>query len=75
MSTIRIHRSPSEPDRCGASTLGDTIGIGWFLREVDGVGTVGHGGSANGQFAELLLVPERGFAVAALAKACPDGTN
>ena len=28
-----------------ASTLGDAMGIGWFLREVDGVSTVGHGGS------------------------------
>ena len=55
-----------------ASTLGDAIGIGWFLREVDGVGTVGHGGSANGQFAELLTVPERGFAVMALSNAGPD---
>lgn len=26
------------------STLGNAIGFGWFLREVDGVGTVGHGG-------------------------------
>ena len=58
-----------------ASTLGDAIGIAWFLREVDGVATVGHGGSANGQFAELLLVPERDFAVVALANAGPDGTN
>ena len=55
-----------------ASTLGDAIGIGWFLREVDGVRTVGHGGSANGQFAELLTVPERGFAVVALSNAGPD---
>jgi len=55
------------------SALGDAIGIGWFLREVDGVATVGHGGSANGQFAELLLVPERGFAVVALANAGPNG--
>jgi CubicO group peptidase (beta-lactamase class C family) len=58
-----------------ASTLGDAIGIAWFLREVDGVATVGHGGSANGQFAELLLVPERDFAVVALANAGPDGTT
>jgi CubicO group peptidase (beta-lactamase class C family) len=58
-----------------ASTLGDAIGIAWFLREVDGVGTVGHGGSANGQFAELLTVPERDFAVVALSNAGPDGTN
>jgi hypothetical protein len=61
--------------RLRASTLGDAIGIAWFLREVDGVRTVGHGGSANGQFAELLTVPERGFAVVALANAGPDGTN
>ena len=27
------------------STPGGAIGFGWFLREVDGVGTVGHGGS------------------------------
>jgi CubicO group peptidase (beta-lactamase class C family) len=58
-----------------ASTLGEAIGIAWFLRDIDGVGAVGHGGSANGQFAELLLVPERGFAVVALANAGPDGTN
>lgn len=55
------------------SNLGDAIGIGWFLREVDGVRTVGHGGSSNGQFAELLLVPERDFAVVALSNAGPDG--
>jgi len=58
-----------------ASTLGDAIGIAWFLRGVDGVRTVGHGGSANGQFAELLIVPERDFAVVALSNAGPDGTN
>jgi CubicO group peptidase (beta-lactamase class C family) len=56
-----------------ASNLGDAIGIGWFLRDVDGVRTVEHGGSASGQFAWLLTVPERGFAVASLANAGPDG--
>lgn len=55
------------------SSLGDAIGIGWFLREIDGVKTVGHGGSGNGQFTELLLVPERNFAVAALSNAGPNG--
>jgi hypothetical protein len=40
---------------------------------VDGVRTVGHGGSANGQFAELLTAPERYFAVVALSNAGPDG--
>ncbi|MFE9694841.1 serine hydrolase domain-containing protein [Micromonospora sp. NPDC005806] len=56
-----------------ASTLGDALGVGWFLRDIDGVRAVGHGGSANGQFAELLLVPERNFAVIALANAGPNG--
>ena len=56
-----------------ASTLGDSIGLCWFLRDVDGVRTVGHGGSANGQFAELLMVPERDFAVVVLSNAGPDG--
>ena len=51
------------------SNLGDAIGIGWFLRDVDGVRTVGHSGSANGQFAELLTVPERNFAVVSLSNA------
>ncbi len=56
-----------------ASTLGDAIGLGWFLRNVGGGRTVGHAGSANGQFAELLLVPERTFAVVSLSNAGPDG--
>ncbi len=56
-----------------SSSLGDAIGIGWFLREVDGVRTVGHDGSANGQFANLLVVPERNFAVVSLANADPNG--
>jgi CubicO group peptidase (beta-lactamase class C family) len=55
------------------STLGDALGIGWFLRDIDGVHTVEHNGSANGQFANLLTVPERDFAVAVLSNAGPDG--
>ncbi|HLV98257.1 MAG TPA: serine hydrolase domain-containing protein [Ktedonobacterales bacterium] len=56
-----------------SSNLGDAIGLGWFLRDVNGVRTVGHAGSANGQFAELLLVPERNFAVVSLSNASPGG--
>ena len=54
------------------SSLGDAFGICWFLRDVDGVRTVGHGGSANGQFANLLMVPERNFAIVAMSNAGPD---
>jgi CubicO group peptidase (beta-lactamase class C family) len=59
--------------RLRGSTLGDAVGLGWFVRDIDGVRAVGHGGTANGQFAELLLVPERDFAVVSLANAGPDG--
>jgi len=57
------------------SNLGDAIGVGWFLRDVGGVRAVGHGGSANGQFAELLLVPEQRFVVVAFANAGPEGIS
>ena len=56
-----------------ASNLGDAVGLCWFLGDVDGVRTVGHGGSANGQFAELLLVPSRNFAVISLSNVGPGG--
>jgi hypothetical protein len=56
-----------------ASSLGDAIGRGWFLRDVDGLRTAGHAGSANGQFAEFLTISERNFAVVSLSNAGPDG--
>ncbi len=68
-----LHRMKQPTVASWGSNLGDAIGIGWLLRDVNGVRTVGHGGSANGQFAELLTVPERGFAVVSLANAGPDG--
>ena len=68
-----LHRMKEPTVALRGSNLGDAIGIGWFLRDVDGVRTVGHGGSANGQFAELLTVPERNFAVVSLSNAGPDG--
>jgi hypothetical protein len=68
-----LHRMKEPTVALRGSKLGDAIGIGWFLRDVDGVRTVGHGGSANGQFADLLTVPERDFAVVSLSNAGPDG--
>ncbi|MEJ3748068.1 serine hydrolase domain-containing protein [Actinomycetes bacterium KLBMP 9797] len=73
LPTEALHRMREQTVELRASTLGDAFGICWFLRDVDGVRTIGHGGSGNGQFAELLLVPERDFAVVALANAGPDG--
>ena len=67
-----LHRMKEPTVALLGSSLGDAFGIGWFLRDVDGVRTVGHGGSANGQFANLLIVPERNFAVVAMSNAGPD---
>ncbi|MEY9872549.1 CubicO group peptidase (beta-lactamase class C family) [Streptacidiphilus sp. MAP12-33] len=55
------------------STLGDAFGVCWFLRDVDGTATVGHGGSGNGQFAELLIVPGRDFVVSVMSNGGPGG--
>jgi CubicO group peptidase (beta-lactamase class C family) len=68
-----LHQMKEPTVELRGSTLGDALGICWFLRDVDGVRTVGHGGSGNGQFADLLIVPERNFAVVALSNAGPDG--
>jgi CubicO group peptidase (beta-lactamase class C family) len=68
-----LHRMKEPTVALRGSSLADAFGICWFLRDVGGVRTVGHAGSANGQFAELLTVPERGFAVVSLSNAHPDG--
>jgi len=44
----------------------EQMGIAWFLRDVDGVRILRHGGATNGQMATLQLVPQRGFALAVL---------
>jgi CubicO group peptidase (beta-lactamase class C family) len=58
-----------------ASALGDAIGTSWFLREVDGVQLVGHGGSTSGHYSEFLMVPERGFALAVVSNSEPNSLN
>ncbi|MFD8305255.1 serine hydrolase domain-containing protein [Streptomyces sp. NPDC059690] len=68
-----LHRMREQTVELRASSLGDGFGICWFLHGLDGLRAIGHGGSGNGQFAELLIVPERDFAVVCLANAGPDG--
>ncbi|MEU6478162.1 serine hydrolase domain-containing protein [Streptomyces sp. NPDC047017] len=68
-----LHRMREQTVALRASTLGDGFGVCWFLHDLDGVQAFGHGGSGNGQFAELLIVPEHDVAVVALANAGPDG--
>lgn len=68
-----LHRMRERTVELRGSTLGDGFGVCWFLHDLDGLRGIGHGGSGNGQFAELLLVPERDFAVVSLANLGPDG--
>ena len=56
-----------------SSTLGDAFGLCWFIKDIAGLRTVGHGGSGNGQFIEFLFVPERDFAIVSAANAGPAG--
>ncbi|MFD7628991.1 serine hydrolase domain-containing protein [Streptomyces sp. NPDC059851] len=62
-----LHGMREETAPLRGSTMGDGFGICWFRRAVDGVRTIGHGGSGNGQYAELHLAPEHDFAVVTLA--------
>ncbi|GAP50265.1 serine hydrolase domain-containing protein [Streptomyces azureus] len=68
-----LQRMREQTVKLRASSLGDGLGICWFLHDLDGILGIRHGGSGNGQFAELLIAPERNFAVVCLANAGPDG--
>jgi CubicO group peptidase (beta-lactamase class C family) len=57
-AALRGMREPAGPE--GA------VGLSWWLRTVDGVRIVSHGGTTAGQQAELVLVPERRFAMTLL---------
>ncbi|MEU9045203.1 MULTISPECIES: serine hydrolase domain-containing protein [unclassified Kitasatospora] len=69
--SLRQMREP--PGTVRSSALADAIGTCWVLRDIDQVRTVWQGGSAFGQFVELLLVPERDFAVVSASNAGPQG--
>lgn len=47
------------------------IALDWFVREVDGVTTIGHGGLTAGYATNLRIVPERGVVLAV----CTHATN
>ncbi|MEU9860815.1 serine hydrolase domain-containing protein [Streptomyces sp. NPDC047971] len=73
LPTGQLHRMRERTVALRGSNLGDGFGICWFLREAGGVRTIEHGGSTNGQFVEVVLVPERGFAVVAMANSGTGG--
>ncbi len=45
------------------------VGISWFLREIEGVRIVEHGGGTNGQISAFMFAPERNFALTVLTNA------
>jgi CubicO group peptidase (beta-lactamase class C family) len=73
LPSVVLRQMQQQTAELRGSSLGDALGIGWFLRDLGGVRAVGHDGSSNGQFASLLTVPGRDFAVAVLSNAGPDG--
>lgn len=68
---MRAMRSPRMDIR--GSALGDRVGLGWFLRDLEGLEIVSHDGGTNGQLARLMLVPDRHWAIAIMANAAPGG--
>lgn len=70
--TLELMRRPTvEAD--GGGALGDHVGISWMLHDIDGVRSVKHGGSINGQQSAFQLIPERDFAMTVLTNASPNG--
>lgn len=56
-----------------AGNFADDVGLTWMLRTIGGVRLVRHGGATYGQLAELVLAPERGFALALLTNGSRGG--
>ncbi len=52
---------------------GVRVGIGWQLREIDGVQVVEHHGDVSGQHSTVTVVPERDCAIVVLMNSSPTG--
>jgi hypothetical protein len=59
--TLRKMHTPTVP-----AANGESMGLTWFIREVNGVRLIRHGGATNGQMATLSVAPEQRFALVAL---------
>ncbi len=49
-----------------AANFTQSWGIGWDIKDLDGVRVIGHGGTTNGFQARLSVVPSKGYAIATL---------
>jgi CubicO group peptidase (beta-lactamase class C family) len=68
----RTHAPQGPGGAIGTDDL-EGVGVNWLLRRVGGVRTVEHGGTTPAHRAQLVLVPERGFAFVLLTNA-PGGS-
>jgi CubicO group peptidase (beta-lactamase class C family) len=49
--------------RVATGQFQESVGLSWFLHEVDGMKLVSHGGATNGQMAHLILIPAERLAL------------
>lgn len=47
------------------------MGRDWFVQDIEGIRTIGHGGDTLGQHTDFFAVPEHGFAIAVLTNGQP----
>jgi CubicO group peptidase (beta-lactamase class C family) len=74
LSTELLKRMQEPTVDMPGAALGDHVGISWLLRDLDdGIRTVGHGGTTNGQHSDFLMVPARDFAVISMTNCGPNG--
>jgi CubicO group peptidase (beta-lactamase class C family) len=75
LSVESIRLMQEETASCPGSAIGDAIGVGWLLRDIDGARVVGHGGDMAGQHSYFEMIPERRFAFTSLTNCGPNGTE
>lgn len=75
LSSEMLQRMRQPTAEMPGSALGDRVGISWFMRDIDGVELVGHGGTTIGQHSEFVMVPERDFAFISMTNCGPNGSE
>ena len=75
LSAELLRRMQQATADCPGNAVGEAVGISWWLRDVDGVRLVSHGGNTIGQDSDFFMVPERDFAVVTLSNSSPNGSQ
>jgi CubicO group peptidase (beta-lactamase class C family) len=73
LSEQMLHRMQQPTVECPGNALGDSVGISWLLRDVEGLRVVAHGGDTAGQHSTFEMVPEKRFAITSLTNCDPNG--